>query len=453
MTLRQKRGCSGQTLILFTLALVPLLGMLGLVVDIGWAYFRQEAAQTAADAAASAAAAFASTSAGQATPTCATTGIACYASAHNCPAVIASPAADNIQAGCMYARDNGFVTAGRQTVSFVSGAGNAPTASGVTVAYYAIASVREQIPQLFSAALGFPTATVVAQATAGVTVTPSSACIYVLSPSANPAMSVGGGSSITTTQCGIYINSTGSPALSVTGGSSVTATAIKVNGGASRVSVTGGSSIVPSPPTYNAGPVADPLASLVAPAYSGCDHTGYSISSGNTATLNPGVYCGGINMGFSNVTLNPGIYVLNGGGLTVTNGATLTGSNVMLYNTGSAGHTIAPVVMNGGATVTLSAPNSGTYQGVVFFQDRTLTYASPNTISNGASGNITGTFYFPTTEFAYSGGTTGSGYAAFVASKVTITGGSSVLKNDPIGTYTGLANTTGSGGQKVELIQ
>ena len=38
----------GQTAIMFTLAIVPLFGMVGLVVDIGWAHFRSQAAQTAA---------------------------------------------------------------------------------------------------------------------------------------------------------------------------------------------------------------------------------------------------------------------------------------------------------------------------------------------------------------------------------------------------------------------
>ena len=53
----------GQTAIMFTLALIPLFGMLGLVVDMGWANFRKQAAQAAADAAAEAAAeaAYAST--------------------------------------------------------------------------------------------------------------------------------------------------------------------------------------------------------------------------------------------------------------------------------------------------------------------------------------------------------------------------------------------------------
>src|SRR5580704_4810141 len=99
---------SGQTLIIFTLALIPLFGVLGLVVDIGWAYFRQEAAQTASDAAANAAAMAAWTAGGGAAPLCSTSGVACYATEYSCPATLTGVPANNILAGCMYARDNGF---------------------------------------------------------------------------------------------------------------------------------------------------------------------------------------------------------------------------------------------------------------------------------------------------------------------------------------------------------
>src|SRR5579871_2308801 len=53
--LKRKRE-SGQTIVLFSMAIVPLLGMVGLVVDVSWAYFRRHSAQAAADAAAVAAA-------------------------------------------------------------------------------------------------------------------------------------------------------------------------------------------------------------------------------------------------------------------------------------------------------------------------------------------------------------------------------------------------------------
>src|SRR5256885_10134042 len=49
---RSCRRRSGQAGILMVLSLTLLFGVLGLAVDIGWGYFKRQAAQTAADAAA-----------------------------------------------------------------------------------------------------------------------------------------------------------------------------------------------------------------------------------------------------------------------------------------------------------------------------------------------------------------------------------------------------------------
>jgi len=95
-------------------------------------------------------------------------------------------------------------------------------------------------------------------------------------------------------------------------------------------------------PGYSSA-AADPLGAITAPTYSGCDHTNYSWSNLTPAqTINPGVYCGGINIGSGTVTFNPGNYFLNGGGLKLQGGsnATVTGNGVFFYNTAS-GYTAA----------------------------------------------------------------------------------------------------------------
>ena len=147
--MRSGRGKNrGQTLVMFTLGSTLLFGTLGLVVDVGWAFFRREAAQTAADAAASAAAAAAYLSAGGGSINCSVTNVACYATEHECPSTLTT-ATNNIEAGCLYARDNGFTTAGRQKVTFMSGAGTAATATGAPMSYWVIVRVSERIPQAF----------------------------------------------------------------------------------------------------------------------------------------------------------------------------------------------------------------------------------------------------------------------------------------------------------------
>ena len=48
------------------------------------------------------------------------------------------------------------------------------------------------------------------------------------------------------------------------------------------------------------------------------------VAGGTSATLDPGVYCGGIAVsGGANVTFNPGTYIINGGGFVISGGSTV----------------------------------------------------------------------------------------------------------------------------------
>ncbi len=298
---------------------------------------------------------------------------------------------------------------------------------------------------------GFHTASVLGQAIGGFTTISPGGCVYALSSNATYGLSVTGSSSVSTSGCGVNIASSSSTALYVTGSSSVTAS----NGGkvvlecSSCFSLQGTSTATPTP--YVVAPVTDPLSSLPAPVFSGCQHllgngttssaTNYSIGNGNSATMGPGVYCGGISVGGSaTLTLNAGTYIMNGGGFVVGNsGKVIATSGVFIYNTVTTGQTAGPVSIQGSGVVNLIAPSSGTYQGIAFFQDRTLSNAA--TIANSGTGNITGTYYFKDAAFNFTGNTASAVTAAFVASTVVVSGSSS-LTNDTTGKLTGLAKTS-----------
>jgi hypothetical protein len=141
-----RRSERGQALLFFALTGAVLLGMLGLVIDTGWAYYINRKAQTAADAAALAAVRKAAEQVGAiAEPACGT--IACQASAP-CPSV------DNLQVGCQYAAANGFAhggDSGRQKVEIAaSDIGTAPGVSSVPVDYWVQVRTEHQLPALFS---------------------------------------------------------------------------------------------------------------------------------------------------------------------------------------------------------------------------------------------------------------------------------------------------------------
>src|SRR5579872_5751147 len=111
---RRTRKQRGQVAIMVTLSLPVSLGLLGLVVDIGWANWRKEACRGAAQSAAMAAA-VAAKAAGTYTVQADTA----------CPSTLS--ASVPLQAGCMYAVQNGFTNgASRRTVSMAAGTSSSP---------------------------------------------------------------------------------------------------------------------------------------------------------------------------------------------------------------------------------------------------------------------------------------------------------------------------------------
>jgi Flp pilus assembly protein TadG len=421
---------SGQAGILMVLSLTLLFGVLGLAIDVGWGYYKRQTAQTAADAAALAAASWAADHG----LTCGTGGVTC-ASATTCSYPNVNPPTSNLQVGCSYAAANGFVNHGSQTVTMMANTTTPPGVTGNRPNYWARATVTDTVFNLFGAFGGNSAFAISASATAGITTFGAGACIYALDRTAADAFKISGSAQLVAT-CGIFVNSSNSGAFSAQGTSQTTSNNILVNGGAS---VANNASVTPAP-TTNAGSQPDPLASLAMPTVTAtCDHTNFSVA--NTQTLSPGTYCGGITVqGGGQVTFSPGMYILNGAGMTFNGGSTATGSGVTFFNTGQYGQSPGPVNFAGGSLVTLSAPTSGTYQGMLVVQDRNLSYNQNNNFTTGAASTITGTLYFPSTAVTYAGASNTGSYTALVAKTVAFTGTSN-FKNDPTGTFTGLAST------------
>src|ERR1700678_490904 len=103
----------------------------------------------------------------------------------------------------------------------------------------------------------------------------------------------------------------------------------------------------------------------------------------------------------------------------------------MFYLTGTNA-TYGSVTIANGVKVTLSAETSGAYLGVLFFQNRSITSSNNATFAGGASMQLTGSLYFPTTAFSFSNGS-----SAEVSSQVWFTGGANI-KYDSTGLKTGL---------------
>jgi hypothetical protein len=185
----------------------------------------------------------------------------------------------------------------------------------------------------------------------------------------------------------------------------------------------GSGSITPTPVT-SVPPAPDPLGYLSEPTVGACTYPSQVIYNGSgNYTASHGTYCGGLLVnGSLNLTLNSGLYIIDGGTLTFNGSGTITGSNVTFYLTNGASATL-----NGSQTFQFTAPTSGTYAGILFFQDRSDT--SNATINGSASSNFTGALYFAAAQLTYNGSGPLSAYTILVANTIIINGSSTINDN------------------------
>jgi Flp pilus assembly protein TadG len=427
----------GQALLLFTLGMVMLMGLLGLTVDVGYGYFLKQTAQAAADSAATAAGQAANEGGG----VCNGVTVVCNSGGYTCPA---SPGTtSNLDIGCLYAKQNGFGTTSNQSVTLTSGTG---TAGGAAVTYWVQAVATTKVPVTFSRLMGATQATANAQATAGVISGGSGGCIYVLDTSGGITAS---GSGSVSSSCGIYVNGnitlSGSVGVHGTGGANVNVKGTVTNSGSGTV----------SPLVSMSSAASDPLASLATPPYSTtCTNSSpVTIVNQSSYTLPAGVYCAGITIVNSTVTLNPGTftsgintsgtntlnfasgtYAFTGGGGITTSGATsFNGSGDLLYFKGGAG-----ITGSGGNTFSMTGMTSGTYQGILIYGDRTTGTGS---ITFSGSSSSSGAIYLPKGSLTFSGGTSVSPITlALICWDITFSGNTYINK-DTSGSLTGMGGS------------
>jgi hypothetical protein len=352
----------GQMLLIFAGALVLLLGITALVVDLGFVFMLRRQEQNAADPASVAAARYIPNgNAGR---------------------------PDMWTAACFYASQNGFIP--QRTDNSASCVAGQPTdGSSLTVNYppstnagafagnpkYVEVVVTQKHDSFFAGVIGRAKIDVTSSAVAAwddgsggasslVSLNPT-ACsaarlhgggsgggVYIFPASGVPPNS--GGFVQVNSNCGTAWGAndacTDGPqgALTIAGGTTVTSNTIYIQGGCN---VNGGSATISAPTDERATYVGDPLSLLRPPSPSdfspqdcptGADGTPTvpkTCRLNGTQTLNPGTYYGGwkITSSGTSITLNPGIYILAGGGLTQTGGITVAAASgrVLIYSTDS----------------------------------------------------------------------------------------------------------------------
>lgn len=215
--------------------------------------------------------------------------------------------------------------------------------------------------------------------------------ILTLDPTSSGALSKASSGTILVTNGDIVDDSANAKGAIGSGSGNLTASNIYLHGNLSNT----GSGHFAGTVYTGVLPLADPLALLPTPSVPAAEFDAPTIN-GTTVTLSPGVYIGRITIeGNAHVTFQPGLYYLDGG-ISIS-GGTVTGSGVTFYNYGSS------INISGTANVSLSAPTSGAYQGIVLFQNRTNNRAI--SIAASAAVALTGDVYAPDAQFQVSGGT------------------------------------------------
>jgi hypothetical protein len=228
--------------------------------------------------------------------------------------------------------------------------------------------------------------------------------IYAVNTSASGALTVASNATVNVPGV-LQVDSTSASALANKG--SVTASSgIQVAGG-----VSGNGSFTPAPATHVAN-LSDPLAGIAPPSVSG-PSLGAVKLTGGAATISPGIYTSISLTGTASLTMLPGIYVIAGGGFSESGGAMVSGSGVLIYNTGSnypkAGGSFGAISLSGGGNLTATAAGGSSqlgqlapFAGLVFFQDRSNTQAM--SLSGHIVGGITGAVYAKNAALSLGGG-------------------------------------------------
>ncbi|MBZ9681380.1 pilus assembly protein TadG-related protein [Mesorhizobium sp. CO1-1-7] len=291
---------------------------------------------------------------------------------------------------------------------------NTPPASGPNTAKKAVeVIVGQKLNRMFTSI--FTQTQVPEQARAVALITNASkACMLALDPTASQAALFSGNTSVKVTGCSVMANSIASDAIKLQGSAGLQADCLITAGG---VSLSNPVTTVCAAPITQALPAADPFAGLPAPAASN------PCQNANKSALGPGTYCNGLSLSGS-VTLQPGVYVIQGGDFKVNANANVAGDGVLIYLAGGS-----RVSMNGNATVNLSAATSGTYSGVLMYGDRTA-IGGQSTFNGTATSLLTGALYFPKQQVNYLGNFSGQNGCTQVVADMIQWSGNSTINQD-----------------------
>lgn len=228
-------------------------------------------------------------------------------------------------------------------------------------------------------------------------------CVIALENTSTVGITMQGNATVSM-GCGMATNSKASNAVVAGGSSSIVATPVAAVGGLQA------SSNYASPTTLEpySAPQEDPFENLPEPVLPNCSNK-LSVNPNASVTVTPtgGVACyRGMDIK-GTVTLQPGVYYIDGDAFSVGSQGVVTGDGVTIILTSKTAtsnpSSIATININGGAEVRLTAPTSGTYKGIIFYQDRRALDSQANKINGNANSKYEGAIYMPRQQIEFTG--------------------------------------------------
>jgi len=147
-------------------------------------------------------------------------------------------------------------------------------------------------------------------------------------------------------------------------------------------------------------------------------------------------------------------YVVNGGDIEMsTSGASLTCTGCTIIQTNLTTPANTGTIKITGGTLSLTAPTSGTYKGIVLYQDRRATddgTMSQNQINGNSGASLTGAIYLGNRSLLYNGGSSTVAACVQIVTKRVSFSGNSNIKMASACPLSGL--TAIGGGRRVRLV-
>ena len=218
-------------------------------------------------------------------------------------------------------------------------------------------------------------------------------CILALNQTVSGAITFTGSSEFAAKDCVVHSNSAHASGMVMEGGN------VPIAAGFCSVGGINMTNMITTAHKSNCNPMIDPFAKLSKPFSGGCTYSNLVVEPKQTRVLKPGVYCGGLTLKGA-ATLEPGIYVIKNGPLTVQSQANVSGNGLLFHLVG----TNTGFTFEAGGLLNLRAANSGAYGGVLIFQDAASSPGIENKLAGSSDSVVVGAIYTPTQKITLAGG-------------------------------------------------